>query len=77
VGARQHLSSGRRSRTAHWRLQKPFPKMLLALGKSGTPCCFVMPARIAATDPFRQINELIFFTQEKNININLARPRKS
>src|ERR1700682_4162413 len=23
----------------------------------GTPCCFAMPARIAATDPFRQINE--------------------
>jgi hypothetical protein len=33
--------------------------MLLALGKIGTPCCFVMPARIAATDPFKQIGEYV------------------
>src|SRR2546427_5037651 len=46
-------------RTFRWALKKPYPKMLLALGKSGTPCCFVMPARIAATDPFRQINEYV------------------
>jgi peptide/nickel transport system substrate-binding protein len=46
-------------RTFRWVLEKPFPKMLLALGKIGTPCCFVMPARIAATDPFKQINEYI------------------
>src|SRR5262249_19519859 len=35
------------------------PKMLLALGKMSTPCCFVMPARIAATDPFKQISEYV------------------
>jgi peptide/nickel transport system substrate-binding protein len=46
-------------RTFRWVLKKPFPKMLLALGKLGTPCCFVMPARIAATDPFKQINEYV------------------
>src|SRR5262249_25063435 len=34
-------------------------KMLLAPGKIVTPCCFVMPARIAATDPFKQINEYV------------------
>jgi peptide/nickel transport system substrate-binding protein len=33
--------------------------MLLALGKVSTPCCFIMPARIAATDPFKQINEYV------------------
>jgi peptide/nickel transport system substrate-binding protein len=44
-------------RTFRWVLKKPYPKMLLALGKIITPCCFVMPARIAATDPFKQINE--------------------
>jgi peptide/nickel transport system substrate-binding protein len=33
--------------------------MLLALGKIGTPCCFVMPARIAATDPFKQIDDYV------------------
>jgi peptide/nickel transport system substrate-binding protein len=46
-------------RTLRWTLKKPYPKMLLALGKLGTPCCFVMPARIAATDPFRQIGEYV------------------
>src|SRR5215471_14271751 len=46
-------------RTFRWVLKKPFPKMLLALGKLGTPCCFVMPARIAATDPFKQISEYV------------------
>jgi peptide/nickel transport system substrate-binding protein len=45
--------------TFRWALTKPYPKMLLALGKSGPPCCFVMPARIAATDPFRQIGEYV------------------
>jgi peptide/nickel transport system substrate-binding protein len=46
-------------RTFRWVLKRPFPKMLLALGKSTTPACFVMPARIAATDPFRQITEYV------------------
>jgi hypothetical protein len=46
-------------RTLRWALNRPFPKMLLALGKTANPCCFVMPARIAATDPFRQISEYV------------------
>src|SRR5713226_2527587 len=46
-------------RTFRWVLKKPYPKMLLALGKISTPCCFVMPARIAATDPFKQISEYV------------------
>jgi peptide/nickel transport system substrate-binding protein len=46
-------------RTFRWVLKKPYPKMLLALGKVTTPCCFIMPARIAATDPFKQINEYV------------------
>jgi peptide/nickel transport system substrate-binding protein len=46
-------------RSFRWTLKKPFPRMLLALGKLANPCCFVMPARIAATDPFRQINEYV------------------
>jgi len=45
--------------TFRWVLKKPYPKMLLALGKMSTPCCFIMPARIAATDPFKQINEYV------------------
>jgi peptide/nickel transport system substrate-binding protein len=46
-------------RTFRWVLKQPYPKMLLALGKIATPCCFVMPARIAATDPFKQISEYV------------------
>jgi peptide/nickel transport system substrate-binding protein len=44
-------------RAFRWALKRPYRKMLLALGKIGTPCCFIMPARIAATDSFKQINE--------------------
>jgi peptide/nickel transport system substrate-binding protein len=44
-------------RTFRWALKKPFPKMLLALGKLIVPCCHIMPARIAATDPFKLISE--------------------
>ena len=33
--------------------------MLLALGKNNTPVAFVMPERIAKTDPFKQIGEYI------------------
>jgi len=33
--------------------------MLYALGKVGTPCCFIMPERLAKTDPFKQIEEYI------------------
>ncbi len=46
-------------RTFRWKLKKPFHKMLVALGKIGTPSLFIMPARIAATDPFKPINEYI------------------
>src|ERR1700674_3827473 len=46
-------------RTFRWVLKRPYPKLLLALGKLSTPCCFVMPARIAATDPFMQIRDHI------------------
>src|SRR5258708_13918639 len=46
-------------RAFRWRLKKPFAKMLVALGKIGTPSCFIMPARIAATDPFKPINDYV------------------
>jgi peptide/nickel transport system substrate-binding protein len=38
-------------RTFKWALKSPYPKMLLALGKNSTPCAFIMPERIAQTDP--------------------------
>ncbi len=46
-------------KTIKWVLAKPYPKMLYALGKVGTPCCFIMPERVAKTDPFKQIEEYI------------------
>jgi peptide/nickel transport system substrate-binding protein len=46
-------------RTFRFRLNQPYPKMLFALGKSSTPVCFIMPERIAATDPFKQISEYV------------------
>jgi peptide/nickel transport system substrate-binding protein len=46
-------------RTFRFRLNQPYSKMLFALGKSSTPCLFIMPERIAATDPFKQISEIV------------------
>src|SRR6266487_4186617 len=46
-------------RTVKWVLKKPFPKMLLALGKISTPIAFIMPERIAKVDPFKQISESV------------------
>ena len=45
--------------TFKWVLAKPYPKLKYALAKVGTPCCFMMPERIAKTDPFKQIEEYI------------------
>ena len=45
-------------RRFRFRLKKPFPFLALAMGKSQNPC-FVMPARLAATDPFQQLREAV------------------
>src|SRR5580658_8728336 len=45
--------------TFKWVLKKPYPKLLTALGKNTTPAAFIMPERIAKTDPFKQIGEYI------------------
>jgi peptide/nickel transport system substrate-binding protein len=41
------------------RLNKPFPKMIDAFAKITTPCLFIMPERVAQTDPFQQIQDPI------------------
>src|SRR5580692_2950135 len=46
-------------RTFRLQLNQPYAKMLFALGKSSTPCLFIMPERIAQTDPFKQISEYV------------------
>ena len=46
-------------RTVRIRLNKPFPKMLFALGKSNPPLALIMPERIAKTDAFQLITEYV------------------
>ena len=57
--AQQNELSAVDDRTFKWSLKKPFPKMLFALGKNNSPCSFMMPERIAQTDPFKQITEYV------------------
>jgi peptide/nickel transport system substrate-binding protein len=46
-------------KTFKWSLKAPYPKLTYALGKNSTPCAFIMPERIAQTDPFKQITEYV------------------
>lgn len=46
-------------RTVEIRLARPFPAMLDALGKSFAQAPFIMPERIARTDPNAQITEVV------------------
>jgi peptide/nickel transport system substrate-binding protein len=46
-------------RTFRFRLKVSYPRLLFALGKSSTPVLFIMPERLAATDPFKQISDYI------------------
>ena len=46
-------------RTLRFRLNKPFPKMLFAVGKGNAPIAEIMPERIAKTDPFKLITEYV------------------
>jgi peptide/nickel transport system substrate-binding protein len=45
-------------RTFRWVLKQPYPKLLFALAKYIT-AAFMMPERIAKTDPFKQISEYV------------------
>jgi len=46
-------------RTFRFRLNKPFAKMLFALGKNNAPVALIMPERIAKTDPYKLISEYV------------------
>jgi peptide/nickel transport system substrate-binding protein len=46
-------------RTIRFRLKYPFPLLPDALGKSCSPMCAMMPERLATTDPFKQLTELV------------------
>lgn len=46
-------------KTILWRLKRAFPLMFEALGKPATPVCFIMPERLAQTDPAVPVKEMI------------------
>ena len=46
-------------RTIQIRLKKPFSLLPYALGKISTPMCAMMPERLALTDPFKPVPEMI------------------
>ena len=59
ISARLNEMSTPDDRTVVLKLKSPYPKMLYALGRTSTPMCFIMPERIAKTDPFKQIGEYV------------------
>src|ERR1700730_6230811 len=58
IKAMQHQLTAVDDKTLKWVLKQPYPKMLFALGKSNN-CAFIMPERMAQTDPFKQITEYV------------------
>jgi peptide/nickel transport system substrate-binding protein len=46
-------------RTIRFRLKKPFPLLPDALGKAGSNICAIMPERLAQTDAFKQVTEMV------------------
>jgi peptide/nickel transport system substrate-binding protein len=46
-------------RTIRFRLRRPFPLLPAALGKPGAPMPAMMPERLAQTDPFQQVTEMV------------------
>ncbi|MEA2743527.1 MAG: peptide/nickel transport system substrate-binding protein [Acetobacteraceae bacterium] len=45
--------------TIQFRLSKPFSMLPYALGKISTPMCAMMPERLAKTDPFKVVSEMV------------------
>ncbi|WP_159993089.1 ABC transporter substrate-binding protein [Roseomonas sp. 18066] len=46
-------------RSIVFRLKEKFPLLRYALGKPGSPVCVIMPERLAQTDPFQQVREMV------------------
>ena len=46
-------------RTVRIKLKRPFPLLIDAIGKPGSNIAFMMPERLAATDPNSQITEMV------------------
>ncbi|MDB5374589.1 MAG: extracellular solute-binding protein family 5 [Belnapia sp.] len=46
-------------RRLRFKLKRPFPRLLASLANPSNPAAFIMPERIARTDPFQQIRETV------------------
>jgi peptide/nickel transport system substrate-binding protein len=46
-------------RRLRFRLKRPFPFLIEALGSPVGPCAYIMPERIARTDPFKPFKEYV------------------
>ncbi|MCI0755899.1 ABC transporter substrate-binding protein [Teichococcus vastitatis] len=46
-------------RRIRFRLQRPFPRLVQSLAAATNPIAFIMPERVAQTDPFKQITDNI------------------
>jgi peptide/nickel transport system substrate-binding protein len=46
-------------RTIRFRLKKPFSMIPYALGKISTPMCAMMPERLANSDSFKAVSEMV------------------
>jgi peptide/nickel transport system substrate-binding protein len=46
-------------RTIRFRLKQPFSLLPYALGKISTPMCAMMPERLASSDPFKPVAEMV------------------
>src|SRR5882672_1430772 len=46
-------------KTIEIKLKKPFPLLLNAIGKPDSSVCFIMPERLAQTDPAKQVTEMV------------------
>jgi len=46
-------------KTIQFRLKRPFPLLPVALGKVAVTMCPMMPERLAKTDPFTQVTEMV------------------
>jgi peptide/nickel transport system substrate-binding protein len=46
-------------KTIRFRLKRPFPLLLAAIGKPSSNICAMMPERLALTDPFKQVTEMV------------------
>jgi peptide/nickel transport system substrate-binding protein len=46
-------------RRLRFTLTRPFPRLIASLASPANPAAFIMPERIASTDPFQQIRETV------------------